>query len=487
MPFTIEARLRSGIYEAAATNSVEREWPPAPARVFSALTAAAQTDAEWAALRDMESLAEPEVWADEPLLVSKTGVAGYVVNNKTELTGAHQTWPWRKSALREKVGTVTASGRFALVYRDDVDAAVLKTLSDLAWKVPYLGRSTGDCELAVHDGLIEQADEWVVWGPFNGTGSPPGMVSLPAPYPGYLGALQAAYAADVPAHSVGRARPYVPVSSKPESEGQEAVRGPFSDMMVFGLEDPRGRAGAIPGEMAGTVAEVFRNAVLKVVADPVPPAVSGKDADDQTHVAYLPLLNVGNDHADGSLMGIAVAIPAAMTPADRRALVRPLLPTEPDSTEPAGLPQLFVDRYVQPRLVYRTEHEQRGLTLDRWTRASNGGTRDWVSVTPVMLSRYVKKRDREEDEIARSLEEAGYPPCAVRIMPRSPVQGAPSRIEFDKLLAKHPGRARPLRHCRVRFEQPVIGPVIAGRLRYRGIGLFIPDTTTGNAKERRAR
>lgn len=490
MPLTIEVRLRSGIYEAAATNNVKPEWPPAPARVFCALTAAAETDAEWAALRGLETQPEPEVWADAPLLVSQTGVAGYVVNNKTEAKGSHQTWPGRKSTLREKVGTVTATGRFALAYPDStVDESLLKALAGLAWKVPYLGRSTGDCEITIHDGQVEREPEWTVWAPFNGTGSPTGICALPAPYPGYLDGLQTAYAAGAPASTAARSRPYAPkVALEIDVERPEPVTGPFSDLLVFDIEDLRGLAGAIPGAMAGTVAEQLRKAVMSTVDEPIPPAVSGKNAEEQTHVAYLPLLNVGNVHAKGTLMGVAVAIPAGMSPADRRALLRPLLPNDParpGSTTPAKLTELRVDDYVRLRLRYRTEHEAWGLNPERWTCAREGGATDWVSVTPVMLDRYTKKRDREEDAIADALERAGYPrPSQVKPMPRSPVPGAPSRIELSRVLANHPGRERPMRHCRIRFDQPVIGPVIAGRLRYRGIGLFIPDTTS-QAKERR--
>ncbi|MGH8882026.1 MAG: type I-G CRISPR-associated protein Csb2, partial [Stackebrandtia sp.] len=79
-----------------------------------------------------------------------------------------------------------------------------------------------------------------------------------------------------------------------------------------------------------------------------------------------------------------------------------------------------------------------------------------------------------EVRIAESVRRAGYPPpVEVEALPAPAVPGALYRPDFT--FVKRDKLHRPMMHARIRFAAPVRGPVLAGALRYRGIGLFIPD------------
>jgi hypothetical protein len=41
-------------------------------------------------------------------------------------------------------------------------------------------------------------------------------------------------------------------------------------------------------------------------------------------------------------------------------------------------------------------------------------------------------------------------------------------------------------HARVRFAEPVVGPVLAGSMRYLGLGLFLPARPASAPSRRRA-
>lgn len=114
-----------------------------------------------------------------------------------------------------------------------------------------------------------------------------------------------------------------------------------------------------------------------------------------------------------------------------------------------------------------------GLRPERWSGRAEGHT-TWATVTPVMLDRYPRRSLTAFQVVAKCLVTAGYPePKTVEILPTSPVSGGvhkPARGSVRKGRPMHP-----MVHCRVEFPEPVVGPVIAGTLRYRGCGLFLPE------------
>lgn len=76
------------------------------------------------------------------------------------------------------------------------------------------------------------------------------------------------------------------------------------------------------------VAQAVRGALLRFAEPPVPELLTGHAADGspshRPHLAVVPLPNVGHPHADGALLGVALLVPSGVDPASRRALLRAL-------------------------------------------------------------------------------------------------------------------------------------------------------------------
>ena len=465
MPLSIVARLRDGRYDAADERPSVPEWPPHPARVFCALVASAAEPADWTALQWLERAGSPEVWAS-PVTETRTARAvGYVVTNATEARGGSQTWPGRSNGFKQRVGTLPADGGIVLVWPEaEPDDATLGRLVRLARRVPYLGRSTSTVELTALPEAVAARPAWTVHRPAR-LGSP-GAVELRVAYPGYADALRDGYEHGQRPWNFSRTAAYlVDTAAGPADPVPEAgVPGPYSDLLVWGFA----RTGVRPaGDRLLAVTRMLRRAVISRVPDPVPPLVSGHSANGRPHVAYLGLVHVDHEYADGQVLGVGVAVPRELPSADRHRLVAALL----DERDP--LAQLRLPWGPVATLDFRPERTAPwGLVPERWT-AAPGGARTWVTATPVMLDRYPRRGEDPAALVAGSLVTAGYPePVSVEPLPAAAVLGATHRPRKGTIPDGYP--RRPWSHCRVEFPEPVVGPVIAGALRYLGFGLLIP-------------
>lgn len=208
------------------------------------------------------------------------------------------------------------------------------------------------------------------------------------------------------------------------------------------------------------ITHALRAAVLSKAGDSAPTCLHGHD-DTVGHAAYLALADVGHRHATGLVRGVALAIPADAPPEDLRASESAFAQLT-HVTLKSGLTALQLDDDISIAT----------LQPERWS----GPASTWRTVTPVILDRFPKRTSLEE-ELARTIQRAGLPiPCPedITIEPGPPVAaGALSRSLQGAL---PPG---PRVHATVTWGEPVRGPVVAGRGRFRGIGLFLP-TTTGN-------
>jgi CRISPR-associated protein Csb2 len=107
------------------------------------------------------------------------------------------------------------------------------------------------------------------------------------------------------------------------------------------------------------------------------------------------------------------------------------------------------------------------LSVERWV----GPARDWATVTPVVLDRFPRQGRSPRDELLASIANAGLPePTEVQLLAGPPLAGAPPG---GAMRGEVPPGMRV--HARLRFEQPVRGPVLAGRGRFRGVGVFLPE------------
>lgn len=464
MAVSITVRLRHGRYEAGGERPSNPEWPPHPARIFCALAASVEEEADWAALRWLESQPAPQVWADPADSVRTGRARAYVVENATAPKGGSQTWPGRSNGMRARSFAVPATGSFAVVWpQAEPPADVFATLGALARTIPYVGRSTGPAEVDVSGSVPSRAESWVIYRAGQ-PGDPAAGWQLRVPYPGYADELQAAYQDGRRAWEVARTLPYVAGMAERGDDGAAgqvaAHEGPFEGLMVWSLERPLVRIG---GDQAVALASALRKAVISRVPDPVPAQISGHGADGRPHVGFLALPDVGHEHADGHILGLALTIPRDLAPADLTALVKAVI-MDPLST-------LRVSRDQALRLRYGPDRH--GLQPARWAAAQHGA-REWVTVTPLMLDGYLRRGRDVASEVARSLVLAGYPsPAHVEVSAASMATGAVWRPRAGTLPAGRPHRR--LVHARVRFAEPVAGPVLAGSMRYLGLGLFLPS------------
>jgi CRISPR-associated protein Csb2 len=191
------------------------------------------------------------------------------------------------------------------------------------------------------------------------------------------------------------------------------------------------------------------------------------------------------DHADGHVMGLGIAIPRSVPLRERAKILAPILfdakTNQPKTLElkmgRAGVWKIERETSISPRLTLRTE---------TYTAAS----RTWASVTPVLLDR-MPKPDRVKEPIAwreevarivsascghlfNHLEEVERPAVLSVRTEKTPffrgsLRAMPGQGGFPQLRNdKHQV------HVVLEFDRPVQGPMVIGAGRFRGYGLMRP-------------
>jgi CRISPR-associated protein Csb2 len=124
-------------------------------------------------------------------------------------------------------------------------------------------------------------------------------------------------------------------------------------------------------------------------------------------------------------------------------------------------------------LAVRYGADRAGLQPSRWAVSDRSGGQEWVTATPLMLDAHLHRGRDEASEVARSIVMAGYPePVEVEVSGSPMVAGGVWQPRHGSL---PPGRPRRrLVHARVRFGEAMTGPLLAGSMRYLGLGLFVP-------------
>jgi len=123
--------------------------------------------------------------------------------------------------------------------------------------------------------------------------------------------------------------------------------------------------------------------------------------------------------------------------------------------------------------VKMTNAEERlqALQARTWMRPA----RVWSTVTPFVFDRYPKDPYESEAEavVREAFRRVGLPePIGIDLHYNPWHSGVPKASAF-RAAAARPGKPQRYHcHVRVRFEEPVAGPVIAGAGRFYGYGLF---------------
>ena len=456
---SVSVELLSGSYDAAEMGDVQAaEWPPHPARLFCALVAAARGEAERSALAWLEAQQPPLVFAAE-IARTQTRTA-YVVTNAVDARGGSQAHPGRTNGMRQRSAAVPPLPRVRFVWEDAAPpAGAAEALDRMARRIPYLGRSTGIALVSASADARVSPDTVEAGGAvFEPCDLARAEVSLRVPYPGFLAALDSLFEAGEPGWQAARYLGYR--VRRPAVTADAEAPSVYSDVVVFQF------AGLRPeGRLAALFTQALRSAVLRGAGDGAPAVLHGHGADGRPHVAFLALPNVGAEHADGHLLGLAVAVPDL--PAEqRRAIVAAALSLRrPGEQSACDLPVRgigTVELAYKPGLV-----RPWAVQPERWRE----GSARWVSATPVVLDRYPKDGDIVA-EVRRACWTVGLPdPAEVRVG-REPLLAGGVRMRTDDLPEKLRGRL--FRHVALTFECPVAGPVLLGAGRYLGVGLLAP-------------
>ncbi|GGL19951.1 type I-G CRISPR-associated protein Csb2 [Mangrovihabitans endophyticus] len=464
MPFAITVRLLSGGYDAASVEDRERaEWPPHPARMFCALRAAARTEPELAALQWLENQPAPAVQA-APLLAEQRRQS-YVPTNKVDQGGGSQTYPGRTNQLTTRVRAMPADATVVFRWPVQAGADLVGVVDGMARRIPYLGRSTGVALVAVSGSASgaegEPDPSAVVYEPCDLADAD---TVMRVPYPGYLALLDEQFDADRPAWEVSRSAAYRrrPTETAPAA-GEEPFASVYAEVLVLRFQGLKPQARLIVD-----LTDALRSAVLKRSGGDAPGVLHGHGVNGRPHVAFLALPDVGHDHADGHLLGLAMAVPELPRP-ERAAILRALLGLRDAAND--GVITLNVPRVGGVELQYRPELTRPwGALPRRWQRCS---TR-WATATPMVLDRYPKKDVDVVGEVRRGLRDLGLPePLTVRVS-MEPLLTGGARLRPSDL--PHKARGKLFRHVEMQFDRPVAGPVLAGAGRYLGVGLFAPAT-----------
>ncbi len=167
----------------------------------------------------------------------------------------------------------------------------------------------------------------------------------------------------------------------------------------------------LPMVATPAVARRLRAAMMKYCATDIPEILSGHVADgspsQRPHLAVVPLPFVGHRHASGALLGVALVLPSQASEEDRRGIYGCLGGWEAavrQRDEDAPWLPLNLGRAGVWELQ-RTEWEDvpRTLQAEAWCEPS----RRWSTVTPVALDRNPGNlRSRDQEEMAAAVEKA---------------------------------------------------------------------------------
>ncbi len=501
----IEVELLTNRYAATAHNDRGRaEWPPHPARFFSALVAALHehdpVDAgEREALLWLEGQPPPSLDVDinvtedvgrrsvldvyvpvNDVVMSFKKVKGVEKLNASDplSTGIPRTKQARSFPI-----VVPNRSCFAFIWSNDPPGTLRSALDELCKRVTRLGHSSSLVRCAIVDRPITPTlvpDE-------NGdlvlrTVGPNQLARLEAEFVRHQGIENRVLPAIPKRYGRLKSTPREPI----------AVEGIFSnDWVVFERV-----GGARPLSSRGTdLSRALRDALFEQHGSKVLPAsLSGHRQDgsatDQPHVAFVALPFVGHEHADASVQGCAIVIPRGLVGPDREALLRLVAAWERDRAidadgtmelAGAGLPAVCFKRVELPA--------KSTLRPATWCKPAHR----FVTATPIALDRNPgnlrsnqhgtahKASIEAQRYVADACERVGLlRPISVEVS-LAPLLPGTQPVHAFLPWPGRPGRTARMRvHADITFAEKVAGPVLLGAGRFFGLGLCLPISEEGS-------
>jgi CRISPR-associated protein Csb2 len=409
----------------AATD--DHPWPPHPAQVFCALAAAADED-DRAALQWLEQQPPPQIRL-EPWTADGARPGSPPL-----------TFCWEQQVPRD--------------VQDRLDALARRTLTTRGVRL-RLGESL---PARAARGEAVQPDTQFAFEPCSLLDAD---LSLGVPFPGFLDRIGptpddglAWRSSRFAGFRVRRVPSPVRLAPRLSSQTRPSPPSTYSDVIIFTLVGRR----RIPGWCAPQLAEALRSAILRAARDRAPEVLHGHRADGLPHVAFLALPDVGEPSSDGSIMGMAVAVPEL--PTAQRTLIMRAVQGIWRRNRTATV-TLHVPGVKTAVLRHEPGHVRPWVASPkRWRQ----GSRRWTTATPVVLDHFPKRRSQTEQEIRESVRRAGLPePLQVRFSTEPMLKGG---IVLRPRDLPEQARQKLYYHVDLTFEQPVAGPVIVGAGRY---------------------
>lgn len=235
------------------------------------------------------------------------------------------------------------------------------------------------------------------------------------------------------------------------------------------------------------LARALRGALLEQHGNQGLPATLSGHAEsaptEQPHVAFVPLPFVGHEYADGAIMGCALLLPRQLPSSDRETLLRLVAKWEKNRADERGTLTL-AGGTLPPFRVRRVDvSAKKSLSPELWCRPS---TR-FITATPVALDKNPGNLRSNQDGTARKaaleaqqsisdacLRVVGVRPLSVEVSLAPLLAGAQHVRDFRPWPGR-PGRTPRVRvHADIRFDELVRGPLVLGAGRYFGLGLCLP-------------
>lgn len=522
--FALGIRYLMGWAMAAADGAKKQlaEWPPHPDRVFMALAAAwfeTRQDAhEGEALRELEKLSPPGIFAtgreervvttsyvpvnDTSVAASKT--VSIVCADPTAKLGKYKDAglcllpDYRSRQPRAFPVAIPHAPIVYLIWQDDLSDAHRQALTSLCRKVTSIGHSASLVQMWLDDNppspnLLPKAGaarhRLRVFGP--------GRLRYLEERCNRSAVIDYLEREEQIKQAKGKDKERLkdiqkerfpsgrPASLRPEPslwQGYDepmqtpsaSVRGSFFDPRLLVLSIS-GKRLSLPSTLK--VTEALRGALLSSCPNPIPEWLSGHTPDGaptrKPHISLIPLSFTGSEHADGRLMGIALALPKELEPSEVNRVLTPWL-WDVESGE-VRKHKLFDGQWLECSVELEIrESPPTNLKVETWTASS----RRWATVTPVVLDRHfggANKWELAAEMVKDGCERIGLPrPLEVLLHPVSMIQGVPRSNEFPWITRKKDGGRMHHAHAVFLFDEEVQGPIMVGAGRFRGYGLCRP-------------
>ena len=199
----------------------------------------------------------------------------------------------------------------------------------------------------------------------------------------------------------------------------------------------------------------------------IPPSFWERGQNEHCAIVPLPFSQFHN-YATGQLFGFAVFIPPSVTNKERNAIDRVF--------------EQLQDIRIGSDFSYRIHpvdacEKRTTLQIDNWSRPS----KVWQSVTPYIFERFVKKPSElsKKQRVEESCRHIGLPaPSYIELSPFSTLPGVPGSSSFHTR-RKPDDPKLPFCHVTLEFDKPVEGPLVMGKQRHFGMGLFVPCNRRG--------